>query len=348
MKKARNYIKEIAKRILDKIKHKNSNLNALPSRIDKYIEKNIDNMQQFCENNKNSTNGRTITSNLLKSLNYDKIPKNVNSKEFGSLAANSKYGIIYRGISADTPEQAKEYVKQFKEGPLYVGGTNASIKGAGIYTCYGDNKAAMDYSTNGGHTSNSKIIEMVLDETANVVDYDKLVEEQNKSLNTMSKQFSKYDKSITDLDSLSQNIDKISDKTDLKKATFLSKVLNNAGHYAAVNGYDAIDVADKKYLIILNRGKVICKDEEKNINKESNSKDVNEKASVLNQTKSINSKETDKNEFIADLKRKSYSQNEIADNCSKQQEKSSQHIQEKSELQQNSQIKTAPKSGIVL
>ena len=101
---------------------------------------------------------------------------------------------------------------------------------------------------------------MLLSEDAKIIDFDTLQAEQWEVLDGMSKQFSKYDSVITNFDTLASNLDKITDPIDLKKAQYIVNTLANPGYYAALRGFDAIDVVDKKYLVICNRGKIIMAD----------------------------------------------------------------------------------------
>lgn len=207
--------------------------------------------------------GKVAGVELFNILGYNAKPTSITNDEFQKLSEESKYGVIVRGIAGP---DSKEYVNQLKNGEMYVGGEHASIKGTGIYTGFGlkSKEIGEKYSTRSGTELNGEIVEMLLDSSANVVEYDTIVEEQNKVLDEMSKKYSKYSSDIKDFDTLFSNLDKITNTNELQEAKFITNFLADTGYYAALNGYDAIVDSKVNYLTVLNRGKLYVKEDKVN------------------------------------------------------------------------------------
>lgn len=54
-------------------------------------------------------------------MKYDALPKVVDKASFTEMAKDSPVGIIYRGITANTQEKAKQYVEAFMYGKMFAG-----------------------------------------------------------------------------------------------------------------------------------------------------------------------------------------------------------------------------------
>ena len=145
----------------------------------------------------------------------------------GVISKSSKPGIsVYRGISADDVETLKAFSSQFVDGEAFYG-KNASIYGTGIYTVVGDNKdVAYKYATEGYTTDNGIVIEGKLDGDARIIKIEDLYKIKETALEKL--------------------------KTYPALNIFL-KVLEDDGAFAAILGYQAIYVEDKKYMVILDR-----------------------------------------------------------------------------------------------
>lgn len=204
--------------------------------------------------------GKIAGVELFRMLGYDVKPTIVSDSEFLNLSNNSEYGVIARIISG---LNSKQYAERLRNGDMYVGGERAVIKGTGIYTGFGlsIDKISEKYATKVGTIEGGSVVEMVLSSDAKVIDYETIVIEQTEVLNKMSKEFNKYSSSIIDFDTLLSNLDKITNEVDLKKAKFITNFLVDVGYYAALQGYDAIVDKSVNYLTILNRGKLIVKQE---------------------------------------------------------------------------------------
>ena len=195
-------------------------------------EKNIlKGLTEFGEDSNGVIRGQRLNA----ILGYDKKPTIVDKSEFEKLASDSKFGKLYRGVSADSKETAEKYVKEFKNGKLYAG---KGVYGNGTYVAYGEKGYSMvkAHYTN----ENGKIMTMLLQNDAKTIKYSELFKMRQKELST-----------LTD--------------NDLPK-DFKMAILMNDGYYASIKGYDAIvtdNLMDSQpYIVILNRGKVIMSENE--------------------------------------------------------------------------------------
>lgn len=161
--------------------------------------------------------------------NFDGLPKLVSLDELDNIAGKK----LYRGVSSS------EYANEFKRGK-YFGGTG--ILGSGIYTAYG--KDAKNISTI--FAARGEVIEMKLDESAKVIDYEDIGNISRNMQKAISGKM--YSKDVSDRD---------------KKAYSRSYyIIQNEGRLAALLGYDAINVPHDEYMIILNRSKIVVGDNE--------------------------------------------------------------------------------------
>ncbi|WP_448916582.1 phage minor head protein [Eubacterium ramulus] len=176
-------------------------------------------------------NGNPIYDYVAKKLNYDALPKIVDSSGFIELEKDSPVGIIYRGIVADTQEKAKHYANDFMYGKMYAGKSYAY--GSGTYFSP-DKKEAELYNNQG------IMLKSLLSKDAKVVKYKDIVKEYSGTGADIAKM-------------------KKGDNTEAWE-----DILRSVGEFAAIKGYDAIDMAgamNKKHVIVLNRGKVIIENE---------------------------------------------------------------------------------------
>lgn len=197
----------------------------------KYAKQNnlLKSVTEFGENE----NGVIRGQKLNEILGYDRKPTVVKKEEFEKLALNLKFGKLYRGISADSNNEAEKYINEFKNGKLYAG---KGVYGNGTYVAYGE-KGFNIVNTN--YTNeNGKIMTMLLNDDAKTIKYSEIFKMNQKELkelveNEVSKEFE-------------------------------MAVLRDIGYYASIKGYDAIildefmaEMNNQPYIVILNRGKVI-------------------------------------------------------------------------------------------
>ena len=221
-----------------------------------YILK-LDNKEEF-ETLEYNENGYITGQRLNSILKYDGLPRKVTVEEFNELSKESDIVILYRGISAETAEKCQEYVDNFKNGKFYSGGQAGHIYGKGTYTGFSElgKKTAMNYAEQSEH---GQVIEMILDKNAKIANYYDLFKEVNKEVDEFIKNhYQKYN--IDSYMQLMINLNKIQ-KEDEFMTYYVLNIIHDVGYNASIKGYDAIiadnELAKQKYVVILNRSKVI-------------------------------------------------------------------------------------------
>lgn len=174
---------------------------------------------------------REIIKKIYNILNFD---------ELAQLYSNSNHDInegltIYRGISANSNEELKKYVNEFLYGEVFYGG-RASIYGTGIYTVIGEDlNVASKYASDGGINNYGIVIESKIKKDSKIIQSSEIGKLRNFIFEKIKKMYK-------------QNLE-----------VFLA-ILEDDGALASILGYDAIYVEEKKYIVILNRGKMIVND----------------------------------------------------------------------------------------
>lgn len=175
---------------------------------------------------------------------YDKIgygekPSKVSEAEFEKLAKESKYGVLERGYRGSSEEQIQDYMNQFKDGDLYIGMQRGF--GAGTYFGYGKDAHATAHRY--GQQNDKNILKATIDKNAKVVD----------SFDLQAKRNEYNQKAITK----ALELDKQGKHEEASKYfNKMNKIMVDDGVFAASLGYDAIDVKDAGYIVILNRKRV--------------------------------------------------------------------------------------------
>jgi len=177
-----------------------------------------------------TTNPKTGEDNLLKSLvkevHFDEPPKISPAKEVSKIVEEG--GIeLFRGVTEP------EFTEQFKHGDYYAG---KGMYGSGTYCGIGKEKGipiATSYTSN----KDNCVIRMVLDKDAKIIP----IKEVKKQIRNMQKSMPP---SQNDIDNKLINI-----------------ITDNPGRWAAMNGYDAISVKDRDYMVVLNRSKLTIQQE---------------------------------------------------------------------------------------
>ena len=171
-------------------------------------------------------NGDPVLDYLLRKLGYDELPRVLGADSFEQEAQGKTR--LFRGLHDDDKKTASEMVEAFKTGDFFAG---RGVYGYGTYFSIHEN-IAEEYSD--GNQAN--IIEAVLADDARVVTFKEIFEEFDET-----------------------RIPRIA-YDDLEA---WQEVVRNVGSYAAVKGYDAIDLAGwegQNHFVILNRGKLIVKE----------------------------------------------------------------------------------------
>lgn len=171
---------------------------------------------------------KEIIKQIYKRLNYSDYPVLEKSQELFKNSATK----IYRGISADSNELLNDYINSFIYGEPFYGG-RASIYGTGIYTVLGnDINVAKDYASDGGTNNCGIVIESVLFNDSKVIE-----SQQIESIRTVL-------------------FEKIRKMYPNQIENYLN-ILKDDGALSSILGYDAIYVEEKKYIVVLNRKKMI-------------------------------------------------------------------------------------------
>ena len=171
--------------------------------------------------------GNPIYNYVARKLKYDALPKVVDKASFTEMAKDSPVGIIYRGITANTQEKAKQYAEAFMYGKMFAGKSYAY--GSGTY--FSPDKSEAEKYNNQG-----VMLKSTLSKDAKIVKYNNIVKE--------------YSSTGADVARMKKG-----DNTEAWE-----DILKSVGEFAAIKGYDAIDMdgaLGQKHIIVLNRGKVI-------------------------------------------------------------------------------------------
>lgn len=172
-----------------------------------------------------SDNGNVFKNFVNGKLGYDRLPKVLPSEEFDEMARGKD--VLYRGF-CDGDRPANEYIDEFKRGRYFAG--ERRTYGLGTYTTKRQ-WLAQRYASN-----DSSVARILIDDKARIVSYIDIAKEW-ESLGTRTTK-----------------------KADRSTAHAL---LDDIGTYAAMKGYDAIDMAgfgNADYVIVLNRGVVMVEE----------------------------------------------------------------------------------------
>lgn len=218
------------------------------------------NIKDFHTYYRSKTNKILTPSSLNEVIGYDKLPTIVSKKEFNQLAANNKYGVLERGFKTGKGTlNIDQIIDNYKYGDFYVG---EGIYGSGTYTAYGNNahKIALSYASNNEQFScENNVVKYLLKDDARVIKYSDLRKMRDEELKQLIKEngFKDY-------------FDVIENGFKNIKTTEISKYImemQDAGVYASIKGYDAIDTFadnvwgdENSYIVILNRKKMIMYD----------------------------------------------------------------------------------------
>ena len=251
-------IKEQSQKVTESLEQ-NNDKQEIPRNINEFYDyiSTIERKEEFITTESNE-NGYITGQRLNQMLGYDKLPVKVSNEEFEKLSKESEFGKLYRGISADTAERCQVYIDNFRNGKFYSGGQAGHIYGKGTYVGFGElgKNTAYNYSQ---QAENGQVIEMVLEKNAKTINYYELFKETNKEVDEFIKNhYQEYN--IDSYMKLITNLNKIQKKDEFI-TRYIMNVAHDVGYNASIKGYDAIiannELAGQKYIVILNRGKVI-------------------------------------------------------------------------------------------
>lgn len=224
------------------------------------IEKIPKDIKDFYNYYKEKTDKILTPSNLNKIIGYDKLPTIVSKEEFNELAKNNKYGILERGFKTGKGTLSiDKIIDNYKKRDFYVG---EGIYGSGTYTAYGENahKIALSYaSDNEKFSVEDNVVQYLLKDDAKVIKYNDLRKMRDEELDKLIK-----DNGFKDYFDVIENGFKNIKTTEISKYII---EMQDAGVYASIKGYDAIDTFtdnvwgdENSYIVILNRKKMIMYD----------------------------------------------------------------------------------------
>ena len=111
--------------------------------------------------------GDSITTAVIKEQGFDGLPNTLPPSDFEEFIRENDLQVMYRGISAETPEQLEHYTNELLNGEFYIDQRGAS--GAGMYAA-GSERAVRMYAIG----NNSRVFEMAFHPSANLISYDEL------------------------------------------------------------------------------------------------------------------------------------------------------------------------------
>lgn len=119
-----------------------------------------------------SNNGNPIYDYVARKLNYDVLPKIVDSANFTEMAKDGPVGVLYRGIVADTQEKAEQYAEEFKHGKMFAG--KSYVYGSGTY--FSPDKSEAEKYNNQGVMLNA-----TLSKDAKIIKYNDIVRKHSST-----------------------------------------------------------------------------------------------------------------------------------------------------------------------
>lgn len=173
-----------------------------------------------------------IREHIDEALKNNALPKVVSPEEFEKLSKSHK--VLYRGVADTENITAKQLNQEFKYGALKYG-DGRTIYGRGIYSTF-TKETAEFYAYDAYGDGGGELLEMILSPNAKIVSYKDIIEEwANSGVNTKK----------------------------VENMTIFDDFIGDVGNFAALKGYDAIDVDSFQkghdYVVILNRGALIVK-----------------------------------------------------------------------------------------
>jgi hypothetical protein len=183
----------------------------------------------------------------LHELGYDNKPKKVSSKEMDALVKKGS-AELWRGVS--DPKAKDTFINGDFE-------TRGGMYGTGIYTAYGKagKEVAEKYSrselTSNNKTSGS-VIRMTLSNNARIIKDKELERIKSDYINNL------FEKEISRDEMAKMSFKEFDDAKNFNESLRAKgSLLSEPAIFAALMGYDAIDVPDQQYMILINRSKVV-------------------------------------------------------------------------------------------
>jgi hypothetical protein len=198
----------------------------------------------------NGKPGKTYMETLLSETGGNGLPHVVSADEIAAAVGRGERE-LYRGV------EKPAYAEQFKAGPLVAGAENAN--GSGIWVAWGPNakKAASTYSKGPG-----TLLHMTLKPDAKVVDY-QVITAQLKTERAAASKASAAERER--LQALAKQAPTEEERKRFQQqAAELGRQamtkngfrFGDLGRYAALLGYDAVEMPSTGYMLVVNRTKL--------------------------------------------------------------------------------------------
>jgi len=185
---------------------------------------------------------------IVREQGFDAKPTVVSNTELDKIISDG-HRELYRGVSK------VEYVEAMQHGDYFAG---TGVYGNGIYTAYGEDgiDLAVSYATG----ADGSIMRMAIDKDAKIVSEDEIRSELKQFFKSLEEEFKlKSQKILEDPKNKSnhqQLMESLTVEFDQK-----NKLSNDLGRFAALQGYDAIEVPGSKTLVVLNRRCLYVRDQ---------------------------------------------------------------------------------------
>lgn len=196
-----------------------------------------------------------LVTEIFKELNYTAKPSIVENLDTHIADGDTE---LYRGVVGSSPEETSTFVKDFKQGSLFIG---RGIYGSGTYTAVGKEgvTVAEAYSGNAGDRG---IIRMSLSKDAKVITDTELWGMSSKLNELYHESNKKADKMVRAAHRAYSEGNEVKAEILVQKSgqlriqgNDLYRAMNaDSAIAAAAMGYDAMQVSG--YMVVMNRGKV--------------------------------------------------------------------------------------------
>ena len=187
-------------------------------------------------------NSDIVTKELMHELGYDKLPIVLSNVDMNKIIELGNIE-LYRGVTDDN------FAKQFKTGEYFVG---HGIGTTGTYAAYGDNSLQEAEKYVG---KNGSVIRMAINKDAKIITDTELIDMQQTAFDSekaiLESKLNKIRKEESDYGQLKNKI-----RAEEKRFDLIKEFISDAGQFAALNGYDAIDLVSSNHMIILNRSAI--------------------------------------------------------------------------------------------
>lgn len=178
-------------------------------------------------------------------------PKLMSPKDFDKYVSENGLTTIYRGYSAGTEEQLKEYADSIKQGTASVSGDKSSALGEGVYFAASKEEATgyMQRRQQEKGDKYGRVSVAALDKDSKVVEYSKISQE-------------KWDETFTKTNKAFEAKGKGDMETYEKLKDEYYKIHNmSISEYATSKGYDAMYDPGMQYTVVINQNALVVRND---------------------------------------------------------------------------------------